>query len=255
MTELITQGSQALTAVPDVAEDVQLVALNQEEMLSAQSRLAAWFEAKEGICRRDHAEAEQELAIADRNGWKLSTFKAQTRRLLRRALFYEKCKLAAQAGYAVIPNMPATAFAIRTTRKNPNRDVGDRSQGRRQESNAPPAGDGEWRNPDPLVQSWGEQRENYGREGTHTVRVFENYAFDDEIEFPVSIAKPVMMTATQEAMAGKFFDELHVLPEPRAKGDPLLLGVIRRKDRHYNRWESNDRLTFLIGWYIDTREL
>ncbi|MDA7977281.1 MAG: hypothetical protein MPJ50_00765 [Pirellulales bacterium] len=45
------------------------------------------------------------------------------------------------------------------------------------------------------------------------------------------------------------------MPEQRAKGDPLLLGIIRRSDRRYYQDEERNRLTFLVGWFINTREL
>ena len=85
-----------------------------------------------------------------------------------------------------------------------------------------------------------------------------NKAFED-VEFPLDLAKPELMRITSEAMALKLFDEIGVLRVQRddtavAKGDPVILGrIIHPVGRDYN--SARTRLTFFIGWYVDTRDL
>jgi hypothetical protein len=88
---------------------------------------------------------------------------------------------------------------------------------------------------------------------------FWNGEFED-VEFPLEIAKPELMRITSQAMALKFFDEIGVLrirsddaAAPR-KADPVILGRIIYPIKQ--GWASERRrLTFYIGWYIDTATL
>jgi hypothetical protein len=59
------------------------------------------------------------------------------------------------------------------------------------------------------------------------------------------------MSATAEAIALKIFDEIGSLPKRRRKGDPIVVGRI------CGGFGDADRkvITFLIAWYVDTREL
>ena len=49
----------------------------------------------------------------------------------------------------------------------------------------------------------------------------------------------------------KLFDEIGILPATRRHADPILVGRIKRKESAYNE----PSMTFLIAWWIDTRDL
>ena len=252
-TEPAAAGSQALTVVSDVADNLQLVACDAEQMRVAQSAMSEWFRNKIELARRDAAELEEELKIARANGFKTSRLERHARIARRRVGFYEKCQAASEAGYVVVPNMPADVFAVRTTKDSPDRRR-QRWRDNRARTNAPDLGDGRYVDgrvyegsafvDDPPNPVTGEARGH---------REYWQAAFDEEIEFPISITKPAIMTATAKAMALKCFDEIRLCGNVSdRKGDPIVLGCIRRPT------VSNgglDRISFLIAWYVDTAEL
>ena len=140
MTQLVAGGSTALTAVAPATVELQLVARQPEEMQLAQQQLVAWFEQKIAACRREAADANDNLAIAQRNGWKLASFRRQSQLAGRRVAFYEKCKAAVEAGYALVPNFPIDVFAVRTTKGRPKGEEKTWNPGFSQKGEGAPAG-------------------------------------------------------------------------------------------------------------------
>ena len=61
--------------------------------------------------------------------------------------------------------------------------------------------------------------------------------------FPVSAIKPVVLEATDIAMADKIFDTLHIA----RRGDPFILGTIKG--------ENYSELTFFVAWFLDLNEV
>lgn len=255
--ELVTEapveaGSVIQTnVVPDVATDLRLVARSADEMKTAQSQLSEWFRQKQQIAERDLALFDDQLRVAKENGWRDDKLKRLRGIQRKRVSFYEKCAVAAEHGYCLIPNLNCDLFAARTTRLKPLRDEAERSpwRNRSQRGDAPPLGKGEYVDTNPFVGSfkireWSEKEQ---KEITKTIEFNDRF---DEVEFPLSIAHPEVMTKTGEAMAIKAFDAIGVLPERRQKGDPLALGVIFKPGA--SKWDTNGRVTFLIAWYVDT---
>src|SRR4051812_32351201 len=103
-TELATTGTQAMTTVEDVTENVQLVAEHPADMQVAQSQLAEWFREKISIIQRDVEDSANNLDIAIKAGWKHGSFERQNTVARKRVKFYEKCLAAIEAGYTIIPN-------------------------------------------------------------------------------------------------------------------------------------------------------
>jgi hypothetical protein len=102
-------------------------------------------------------------------------------------------------------------------------------------------GEGEYRNPFPLIETdtWtnGEGKKETSRTATDW----------DELEFPVTMAKPLIMEATSRAMALQIFDEIGIFP-PTKKEDPVIIGRIHLKKSRYN-----DRtISFMIAWHLNT---
>lgn len=239
----------------DVTDNVHLIARTRNEMQLAQASLGRWFAGKLDILAKERADIEENIAIARRNGWQVASMNRQLSRVVGRILFYEKCKVAVDAGYCIVPNFPVDVFAIRTEYDKARVDYSGtwKPADRDQTSEAPPLGVGEYRDSTPKVGSYTEQQPlRSDPSKLESIR----YWFADklqDIEFPVSIARPEIMNAAAESMALKCFDELGVLPNRRAtKGDPILVGIV--KDPFATR-EHQKQMMFLIAWYIDVNTL
>jgi hypothetical protein len=252
-TDLVPAGTQAMTTVEDVTENVTLVAEHPADMQIAQSRLAEWFRQKISIIKQDADDAAENLGIATKAGWKATTFERQKRVTRKRMAFYEKCLAAVEAGYTIVPNFPVDVFAIRTAKRKPKSGISEsRWETFQQEAQELPIGSGRYVEPLPTVR---QRSVDYKDSKTGLIESKKQYYpkdFDEEIEFPISIAKPRVMEATHRAMAGKFFDEIGCLPTRRAKkGDPIVTGAVIMRNGQY----TTHRVTFLIAWWIDTRQL
>lgn len=257
-TELVGTGTATLSSVADVTTELQIVALNADQMRVAQGRMAEWFSAKEAIARKDYEDLIESLDIAIEQKWDHRALDRQVNNALLRVEFFEKCKVASERGYCIVPNMPADCFAIRTTAEGPSADPSFwKREQRTQGSDCPPLDEGGWKDSDPKVSS---RMAFTGKEKDGLPERKRQYFGSDfkEVEFPISIAKPEIMSAAVGAMMLKCFDDLAVLPARRGKGDPLVLGRIYKPGTS-RRWIGGmrmpDHITFLVAWYIDTRAL
>lgn len=235
----------------DVVENVQLIARTPTEMVAAQRSLSHWFAAKVAILDRDVKEAAENVRVAKQAKFKHKGFESALCRLRKRVDFYRKCQAAVEAGYCLVPNFPADCFAIRTERGTRDYEVHHRYSIDNEESEGPPLGAGEWADSMPTVGTRKRLERNKAGEESLVTKFFPK-SLDMEIDFPVSVARPAVMSATAQAMALKCFDELHVLPSRSGKGDPVVIGVVLdRRSVGYNRRQ----LSFLIAWHVDTKEL
>lgn len=251
MSTDLTTTEASVPVAADVVDDLQLVALNPADMRVAQQSLAEWFKQKAEIMRHDADEAVELMESAIKHGFAHASFERLCRVAERRAEYYEKCQAAVEAGYSLVPNFPIDAFVIRTTKKRPaRRESRWWRDNRNQSSDMPPLGTGEHKASTPVEAHRLEFKgvDPKTKEPVHEDRWFAA-SFAEEVEFPVSIAKPAIMNATAQAMALKCFDEIGVLPERRGKGDPLVIGQI------LDPRGGRRRCSFLIAWYIDTKEL
>jgi hypothetical protein len=242
-------GSLTITApapLHDIDTNLQLVATSAEEMGVAQQQMVGWFGGKIEVLKRDLDEAGQELEIAMRNGWKCDALRKQCNVIAGRIRFYDKCLKASEAGYCVIPNMPCDQFAIRVDRQAPKwvEQPSWNTEALDPKPSNLPAGEGRYVGDESFKTTRSETR----GEGDKAANVVLWRATDfDEVDFPVSIRKPAVMTQTARAMAMKCFDAVGVIPSRRRRGDPLVLGLVTGPNKKL--------ITFLIAWYVDTREL
>jgi len=238
-----------------VAPSLELTATTPAEMQESQTLLIQWCETKIAAMKHDAAELAENLKIALRNKWKSSTLKRHTDLAAKRVTFYEKIKAALEAGYCIVPNFPVTLFAIRTDREKPNRKlyIGTWKGGVNltQEAKLLPAGEGDYKDPSPLVVI-DEFNGPDGKGGTTTTYRAEATSFDD-IDFPINMAKPRIMEATERAMALKIFDEMGVLPDPHPKQDPLIVGRIL--DPRQTGYGPQKFVTFIVAWHLNVRDL
>ena len=241
-----------VTPVEDVSENVTLVATSPAEMKVAQNSLATWFEAKIGICERDQADLAESVAIAKKAGLNVPALERQVKVQGDRIDFYSKCKTALEMGFCIVPNFPVELFAIRTNRQLPTRNESNWNV-REQETESPLMGDGEYKDPAAIVdtRTVPDGTLSDGKPKRKTLW-FAHY-FREEIEFPVAIARPQIMSEVTRAMAANIFDEIGISPSRGTKKqDPIVLGIVRQKRRGSNRIQ---RVSFLLSWWVDLRDL
>lgn len=262
----ICETNPAMLSVRDITEDVSLCAMNVDQMRIAQSQMANWFRGKLAVLAGDLAETEAALKVAEQNGWATNTFKSQIKRTKDRMQFYEKCAMVSEAGYCIVPNMPCDLFAVRTARDAPRRsDTTERWLASEVRSESPPAGIGHYVDDAAVTSVMKAPVIDPVTKKAVSHATFSPTEWGPEIDFPISVCKPEVMSETSRAMALKVFDEIAVVDDEVSgsgvnanrsgnsrRGDPLVIGIIRNPQR--TRW-NDKRLSFLIAWHIDTRTL
>ena len=259
MQLLIKYSLMTQELVPTTGMELEVSATTPLEMSQAQDRLIAWCERKVASMKHEAAELAENLAIAFKNKWKTSTLKRHADLATKRVTYYEKIKAALEAGYCIVPNFPVALFAIRTDKAKPavmftceeyyNSPVG---LVKTQEAKLLPAGQGEYQNPE-VVAALKHVDDTTNKHG-NKMEVWTSQAEQwGEIDFPINMAKPKLMLATERAMAEKIFDELGILPDPRPKKDPMILGRII--DPSPTGYSPKKVITFVVAWHLNVRDL
>jgi|GEM_PF-1491098 hypothetical protein len=251
-----TDGAVATASTLPVT-DIEVTAENPDEMQQCQSALIDWCERKVMAVRAEAAELTSAAAIAVKNKWRASTLQRHAVLAEKRVSFYERILAALRAGYQIIPDLPATIFAIRTDKKKPKamyryeETWSDSEPGvyKEQEAKQLPAGEGDYKNPLPAARI-DDKGEVVKKDGTKR-HVWAHWADKwREVEFPFQMAKPKIMEATTRAMLLKIFDDIGIVDDRR--GDPIIVARIRRPA--WNKYDQR-RVAFIIGWHLNTRDL
>lgn len=234
-----------------ISTDITVFATNPREMAQVQGGMVEWCDAKIAAAEksRDEFLANEERAAAA--GWPVEAkrWHRQAIKHQRRAEFYLKLQGALQAGYLIVPPLPFEAFAIRTKRAAPpdgsSQDYWDRH---RQNPQVLPAGEGEYRNPLPVVE-----RESMSYIDSKTQKeVVTRFSYPSgwkpTIEFPFGLIKPQILDATNQAMALKVFDSIGILPG-RKSTDPVVVGTILRPGPFH------EPVHFFVAWWLDVETL
>lgn len=236
-----------------MANEVVVIARNPVELEQSQGKLIEWAGKKVAAQKQSMDELQENYDVAVKSKWRSSTLKRHLDIAKKMVIYYEKIEAALKAGYCIVPNFPVDVFAIRTAKKFPKKNYEQSKYkhsvgGALQKTESPPLGKGEFVSDVPIDGK--DEKKSYNDEGKGiTIYNAQAIAFDDP-EFPLSMVKPQIMKDTSRAMTLKFFDEIGVLPERRGKGDPMVIG------RVVHRVGYSERVTsFLITWWIDTREL
>lgn len=260
----LQEDSVSTTVAPVEAIDLsqgtgyQLVAIDNAQMQNAHAKMIEWARGMQAQCDAEGAEEGANLSVAVERKWATEPFKKRIRMLERRRQFYKKIEDALLAGYVIVPNFEMNVFAVRTDAKKPTQqnqtsDMSWSNPQFTQDAKQLPSGDGEYVNPViPKESDSFTAQDNAGK----TVTQYTHHTLDEfnDISFPLALAKPVLMSATAEAMAHKVFDEVGVAVDTRwrgsRRGDPILLGRIRNP-----RSGNKPDITFFIGWYFDPSNL
>jgi hypothetical protein len=227
--------------------DLHLVAETPAEMSQCHESLIAWCRAKVAACMAESIELQQAFEHAVAKKWKYSVLKRHAEMAKKRVIYYEKILVALENGYCIVPNFPVEMFAIRTKTKTPKGEMTTQHWAAfQQKSKELPQGEGAYKNPFPVVlqgQFPAPPHPNAPNVKQEVTKVWPS-AWDD-LEFPITMAKPEIMQMVDRAMALKVFDELGVLPRNR-KEDPLIVGRMHC---------GNKLVTFIVAWHINTRDL
>ncbi len=236
-------------------EELQLIAETPGEMAIAQQKMKTWCSDKITAMKAEAAELTEEVRLATEHKWKTSVLKRHESLALKRVDFYEKIQVAVESGYCIVPNFPVQTFAIRTRKRIPSKKEGTwEYDSRLQSSESPPLGEGEYKDSVPLLD-WKHVSDGIDEKTGKTKwkKIWYADSFEEQIEFPISVAKPQIMTATQRAMLLKCFDDIGVLPDRvKVSQDPLVIGRI--KDPRSSKFNQK-YVSFLIAWYVDTSVL
>lgn len=222
-------------------DDIALTATIPSEMIDAQQQLIDWCRKKVAVTEEESKELHEAYERAVKMKWKSDAMLRLHKNAVKKLQYYQKVLAALEAGLHIVPNFPIQMFAIRTKTKSPKGKIkyGTWRDDHKQGAQELPIGEGEYQNPFPIVEidtvptSEGEKKKSYPIEW-------------DEMEFPITMAKPQIMDATSRAMALKIFDQIGVMPATRNE-DPVIIGQIFRK-RGYN----TKIVSFLIAWHLDT---
>lgn len=225
-----------------------LVARTPVELQAAHTEMVAW-------CEQKTAEVEGEVralgasinAAIDAN-LVVNALDRQLKIAEKRLVFYGKVKEALRAGYFIVPNFPMDVFAIRTKAKGPRSDI-EKSHWARflQPAQLLPEGEGRYVSASPTVQRWTEPEKR--KDGSQYDQAYSRPVGFKDVEFPVALAKPEVLTATGLALERKLFDELGIAQDRTMYGDPMILGRVRNPRPH------RPSVTFFVAWWFDPARL
>lgn len=244
------------------APPLELTATTPVEMQQAQAGLIQWCEQKIASMKGEAAELQESYEVAAKNKWRTATLKRHAELAAKRVTYYEKIKAALEAGYCIVPNFPVTLFAIRTDKTKPatvlrveNYHNRHSSVGyvKTQEAKALEIGEGQYQSP--LAPEVSDYKGEITSDSGYKLHQYHTYCEEwGEFEFPINMAKPSIMQATERAMRKLVFDELGILPSPsQKKEDPLIVGRIIVPSPLAIRYRK--RITFIIAWHLNVRDL
>jgi hypothetical protein len=235
-------------------DTLHLVALDRPQLEAAHAKMIAWAKARIEKVDVDLQVEEGARDAAIEHKFVAAPFDRRIKALVRSRTFYEKILAAVEAGFVIVPNFAMNVFAIRTKAAKPRSTTSTWNHERFQQSAQQlPQGEGEYRNPLPVVYQRPETRDD-GKGGTKSVMVYNPEEFRDDVEFPIALARPELMSRTGQAMALKLFDEIGVAVDSGSRvgggrGDPIVIG------RLLNPRPNAPALSFFIGWYFDPSRL
>lgn len=238
-------------------ENIELTAETGDEMAQCQSALILWCKSKIKETQHQAEELKSAFHHAVKRKWKSDTLKRHAALAAKRVDFYERLLAALEHGYQIVPPFPITAFAVRTNKAKPLKMASYRSSDTH-EQKAPelPSGEGEYKNPFPIVHQRLISPEQKATATTqYKAEVKEYFATGwDDLEFPVTMAKPKIMEATTRAMALQIFDEIGILPQDGRRVDPMIIAtiIIPHSSGGYS---TPRRISFIIAWHLDTETL
>lgn len=242
---------QQLSNITQKGDNIDVQAETPDEMKQANQALIAWCEHKIKQLRVDYIELSAAWKSAQEKKWKFSTLKRHAEMANKRMTFFEKIKKALELGFYIVPSFPVTLFAVRTDRTKPLKLISTSQWDTHEPKNLQPIeeGAGDYKNPFPIQFQRVIEKDEKGN-----AKKTQYWAEDfQDIDFPITMAKPTIMEAANRIMALKLFDDFGVLPSPYRKQDPLIIGRI--KDPRKPGYGEVRTVSFIIAWRLDTSTL
>lgn len=233
-------------ALSTIDRPTTLVALSPHDVGPAQVNLASWCRGKIAALGSDLREQRQNLRHARASKWKTAPWQSLVNKTKRRMIYYAKIKSAVDAGYLVVPNFDIDVFAVKTTRPIPPQEWGRTTA----QPDLSPAGRGQY--VDDVVFSYETTETLTNRDNTtRTVKHDVPTRYDFEPDIPLRGVKPIILDATQRAMALRIFDQIGVVKH--RKQDPIIVGQIIDPDGNGKYWKKT--VCFFIAWWLDPSTL
>ncbi len=227
--------------------DVHVVALTPAEMVPAQGALVTWCDRKIRALEDEASELELHQTLAVANGWRTSVVTANINRTARRIVYYGKMQDALKAGYLLVPNMPIDVLAVRVNRAKQPESISDNSWHHfaATPQTGLPSGAGRYVDESVkcLDESYAEKRD--GKDVKVGRFVSDDY---DEVDFPITLTKPVVLDAVGRAMALKIFDQIGRVQNNGGR-DPIYVGQL------LDPRKGGRMATFFLAWWVDTSTL
>ena len=247
----VIEAPSSSSLIVQKGDELEVTAHNSTEMGKAQDALIKWCDHKIAALKVEFEELNEAYHQAHKNKWKSGTLKKHALLADKRVTFYGKFKAALEAGFVVVPNFPVEMFAIRTEKGHPTRYVAPNhwNTTHRQRPDGLGIGEGEYKNPFPVVRGCEARRDAQGKEIERAYWWADDWK---ELEFPLSMAKPTIMEATTRAMALKIFDDFAILPESSRNKDPMIIARIR--DPRSTKYKERV-ISFIVAWHLNTRVL
>lgn len=231
---------------------MELIATSRPQLEAAHTQMLEWVKFKLEAVDIEIREEGAALDVAVRSGWKARVHERHLTELNRRKVFYMKIQEAINAGYVIVPNFELDVFAVRTDAQTPRGGVASGEYNRfPQGPKLLPSGEGRYVDLHPFVRT---QRISVPSDKGGTKEVVSQWPTGfDEVQFPIALAKPVLMEQVSEAMKKRLFDEIGVATDSwsgrTGRPDPIIVGRLR------NPRKSAPAISFFIGWYFDASRL
>ena len=234
------------TALATQAPISTLVALTPSDVAPAQATLAIWCRQKLASLGAELREQRQCLRQATASKWNTKSWRGQISKTKARMIYYAKIKAAVEAGYLIVPNFDIEVFAVKTRRLfPPSTDDVTTAQ-----PDLSPHRQGDY--VDDVVFSRTETRRWVGSDDKPKSRdVDVPTGYDYEPDIPLRGVKPVILDATQRAMALKIFDQIGVVKA--RKQDPIIVGQIVQPGGNGRYWKKT--VSFFVAWWLDPETL
>lgn len=279
LTDGVIEGEIVHDEAPPRLPETHIVATDPVEMKAAQDDVRAWAEQKLAVIERDITEANAALNEARKNGWATSALTSARNRAVDDETFYNKILAAVESGYTIIPDFPIQVFAVRQHEQDRPRSItyqgsvsaSDTGLAQPIESDCPPAGAGEYRNPQPWISSTARENKSPGAqergEPRYYTSVYRSGGPIGPIIVPPNVARSTIMKSIAGVMKEKVFDQVGVChpviadvataarrvdTRARRAGDPLVIGQVLRKRVGGGPQKC---VNFIIAWYLNLDEL
>lgn len=229
-----------------------LVALTPSEVVPAQAQLVGWCQQKILALSRDLREQRSNHRQASKMHWKRSGWANAARKTKHQMVYYCKIRDAAKLGYLIVPNFDVDLIAVRVQRASPERKMDVHLA---TPEVLPP---GKGRYVSAALVGYEEPRTYKDYQGKEkTVQDFHPTDFSTDLDFPVQLVKPLILSATNQAMAHLLFDRVGVVRGGR-KSDPIVVGQIinPKTGNRYGTFRNNPTVvSFFVAWWLDLEML